>query len=137
MKKGQKDRSHQDAGCLVITGLLLILFSMSVYAQTDDWCPPGSKVCFEPTLLTPGSHIFFDQKADIPGEFDVFKDGKLSLDLQLFGADIYWEDSPPPPRIEKPRIRWGCIFSSIIYLLTFGYVVWLGVLIFYRWNWPG
>jgi hypothetical protein len=48
---------------------------------------------FDPTVIQPGSHVFFADKAST-GEIDIFKDGKLAVDLQLFGGDFvhYWNE---------------------------------------------
>ena len=43
----------------------------------------------------------------------------------------YWQDSPPPPRIEKRKIRWGCLAICTIYLFGVGYVAWLALMIPY------
>lgn len=49
----------------------------------------GTKFGFDPTVIQPGSHVFFADDAD-PGEIAPFKNGAIAVDLQLFGGDIVY-----------------------------------------------
>ena len=75
-----------------------------LWCQTDDWCQADTKICFSPTLIMPGTHVFFDQGVDEPGEFDLFNDGKIGLDVQLLGADVFRE-------LVEDRLRVGGNFG--------------------------
>ena len=49
---------------------------------------------FDPTVIQPGTHAFFPTGTLDPGEIELFKDGKLAVDLQLVGGDLvhYFRD---------------------------------------------
>jgi hypothetical protein len=40
------------------------------------------------TLIQPGGFFYLDKGRDDPGEVDIFKDGKMTIAVQLAGADI-------------------------------------------------
>lgn len=76
--------------CLVATfaGVLPALAQPPAPAPDEVAKKPfigSTRFGFDPTVIQPGSHVFFaDARGD--NEIEVFKDGKLAVDLQLSAA---------------------------------------------------
>lgn len=54
----------------------------------EPFLPIGKGWGLDPVIIQPGSHVFFPNDELDEGEIGVFTDGKLAVDLQLFGGDV-------------------------------------------------
>ena len=63
------------------------------------WCLGGG-VVLEPTLIQPNSRIYFDEGVDDTAEVDLFRDGRLTVGIQLIGFDV-------SRRFNRNRMRFG------------------------------
>lgn len=86
---------------LVVALVLLTMSSHTAHAQASNNAPApsdrdqqtdfwrlGNGFAVNPSLILPTSRIFFDSGQDDAGEVDLFRDGKLTVGLQLVGLDM-------------------------------------------------